>query len=131
MILTAKIFTALVALLHFFFLILEMFHWDRPLGLKVFGHKLEAARSSKVLAANQGLYNGFLSASLVYGLYKGGQIGHQFQVFFLICVVVAGVYGALTASRKIFFIQSLPALIALLLTYFYPDTVASHIKSFF
>lgn len=106
----AQILTALVALLHLYFLVLEMFLWTRPLGLKVFGQSREKAEQSKVLAANQGLYNGFLAAGLVYGLATGSR---EFCLFFLACVVVAGVYGAATVSLKILFVQALPALMAI------------------
>lgn len=106
----AQILIALVALLHLYFLVLEMFLWTRPLGLKVFGQSREKAEQSKVLAANQGLYNGFLAAGLIYGLATGS---HEFCLFFLACVVVAGVYGAATVSRKILFVQALPALLAI------------------
>jgi len=108
--LIAQLLTALVALLHLYFLVLEMFLWTRPLGLKVFGQSREKAEQSKVLAANQGLYNGFLAAGLVYGLATGSR---EFCLFFLACVVVAGVYGAATVSRKILFVQALPALLAI------------------
>ena len=104
----------LVALLHVYFLVLEMFLWDKPAGLKVFGQSKEQASSAKVLAANQGLYNGFIAAGLLWGLIQGAQ-GYDFKVFFLTCVVVAGVYGAMTASRKILFVQAVPGLIGLLL----------------
>jgi putative membrane protein len=110
----ANVVIALVALLHLYFLVLEMFLWDKPAGLRAFGHSAEAAASSKVLAANQGLYNGFLAAGLVWGLSLGAA-GTQIQVFFLLCVLIAGVYGAMTASRKILYVQALPALIALTL----------------
>lgn len=106
----AQILTALVALLHLYFLVLEMFLWTRPLGLKVFGQSREKAVQSKVLAANQGLYNGFLAAGLIYGLATGSR---ELCLFFLACVVVAGVYGAATVSRKILFVQALPALAAI------------------
>ena len=105
---------AIVALLHAYFLVLEMFLWDKPAGLRAFGHSAEAAAASKVLAANQGLYNGFLAAGLVWGLSLGAA-GTSVKVFFLLCVLIAGVYGAMTASRKILYVQALPALIALLL----------------
>jgi putative membrane protein len=108
---------ALVALLHIYFLVLEMFLWDKPAGLKAFGQTLEAAKASKVLAANQGLYNGFLAAGLIWGLSLGAA-GTGIKVFFLGCVLVAGVYGAVTASRKILFVQALPAAVALCLLYF-------------
>ena len=108
--LIAQLLTALVALLHAYFLVLEMFLWTKPLGLKVFAQSLEKAEQSKVLAANQGLYNGFLAAGLVYGLATGSR---EFCLFFLVCVAVAGVYGAATVSRKILFVQALPALLAI------------------
>jgi putative membrane protein len=108
----ANLVIALVALLHVYFLVLEMFFWTKPLGLKVFGLTREAAEASKVLAANQGLYNGFLAAGLFWGLVLG-QDGAAIKLFFLICVLVAGVYGAATASRKILFVQALPAAIGL------------------
>jgi putative membrane protein len=110
----ANIAVALVALLHVYFLVLEMLLWDRPAGLRVFGHTIEAARATKVLAANQGLYNGFLAAGLVWGLLLG-PAGTAIKVFFLACVLIAGVFGALTASRKILVVQALPAAIALAL----------------
>ena len=104
----------LVALLHIYFLVLEMFLWDKPTGLKAFGQSKEKAQATKVLAANQGLYNGFLAAGLLLGVVQGDS-GAYFKLFFLSCVIVAGVYGALTASRKILFIQAMPALIGLIL----------------
>lgn len=115
---TAKILTACVALLHLYFLYLEMFQWDKPLGMKVFRNSPEFAAQSVTLAKNQGLYNGFLAAGLFYGLYIGADIGLHFQVFFLLCVIIAGAYGAVTVSRKIFFIQASPAIVALFLTLF-------------
>ena len=131
MVMTAKILTGLVGLLHLYFLYLEMFQWDKPKGLKVFGNTLEKAKASKVLAANQGLYNGFLSAGLLYGLFIGGRTGYEFRIFFLICVIVAGAYGAVTVSRKIFFIQASPAIVALLMTYFYKDSALSQLQNIF
>ena len=110
----ANVVVGLVALLHLYFLVLEMFLWDKPAGLRAFGHTREAAAASKVLAANQGLYNGFLAAGLVWGLARGAD-GTDIKVFFLACVLIAGVYGALTASRKILYVQALPAAIALVL----------------
>jgi len=107
----------LVALLHAWFLVLEMFLWDKPAGLKAFGQTREQAAATKVLAANQGLYNGFLAAGLVLGLLLDGA-GFTLKLFFLACVVVAGVFGAWTASRKILWIQALPGLIGLLLVVF-------------
>jgi len=110
----ANIVIAIVALLHVYFLVLEMFLWDKPAGLRAFGHTIEAARASKVLAANQGLYNGFLAAGLFWGLSLGAA-GTSVKVFFLCCVLVAGLYGAATASRKILYVQALPAAIGLVL----------------
>jgi len=110
----AAIAVGLVALLHVYFLVLEMFLWDKPAGLKAFGQTLDAAQASKVLAANQGLYNGFLAAGLFWGLGLGAA-GTSVKVFFLGCVIVAGVFGAATTSRKILFVQALPAAIALVL----------------
>lgn len=110
----ATIAVTLVALLHLYFLVLEMFFWDKPLGLRIFGNKLEFAKESKVLAANQGLYNGFLAAGLLWGLGLG-PAGLHIKLFFLACVLVAGVFGALTASRKILFVQAIPAAMALVL----------------
>ena len=110
----ADIVVALVALLHVYFLVLEMFLWDKPTGLRTFGHTAEHAAASKVLAANQGLYNGFLAAGLVWGLTLGSA-GTSVKVFFLACVIVAGVYGAATAAKKILYVQALPAVIALAL----------------
>src|SRR5665213_316871 len=110
----AGILIALVALLHFYFLILEMFLWTKPLGLRAFGQTLDQAKASKVLAANQGLYNGFLAAGLVWGLlHPSIELGHQIEIFFLSCVIAAGIYGGLTANRKIILIQALPAGLAL------------------
>jgi putative membrane protein len=117
MAMAANVLIALVALLHLYFLVLEMFLWDKPAGLRAFGHSAEKAAASKVLAANQGLYNGFLAAGLVWGLTLGAA-GTHIQVFFLLCVLIAGIYGALTASRKILYVQALPALIALILRAF-------------
>lgn len=113
MMLVANVLIVVVALLHLYFLVLEMFLWDKPLGLKVFGNTPEKAAMTKVLAANQGLYNGFLVAGLLTGLVMG-EAGFAFKMFFLLCVVVAGVYGGYSVSRRIFFVQSVPALLALL-----------------
>lgn len=110
--LAANVIIALVALLHLYFLVLEMFLWDKPAGLKAFGQTREAAAASKVLAANQGLYNGFLAAGLVWGLMLGAD-GRGVKIFFLACVLIAGLYGAATASRKILFVQALPAAVGL------------------
>ena len=114
MTLLANLLVALVALLHVYILVLEMFLWDKPAGLRAFGQTLEAATASKVLAANQGLYNGFLAAGLFWGLLLGAE-GGAVKVFFLSCVLVAGLYGAATANRKILFIQTVPAAIGLVL----------------
>ena len=108
----AIVLTALVALIHLYFLVLEMFLWNTPKGRRIFGTTPEFAAESKPLAANQGLYNGFLSAGLVWGLTLGAA-GKPVIVFFLACVIVAGVYGALTVTRKILFVQALPAVLAL------------------
>jgi putative membrane protein len=112
--LLADAVAALIALLHVYILVLEMFLWDKPPGRRAFGTTAEFAASTRVLAANQGLYNGFLAAGLFWGLWLGAA-GHGVKVFFLLCVLVAGVYGGATASRRILFIQALPAAIALLL----------------
>jgi putative membrane protein len=110
----ADLVVAFVALLHLYILVLEMFLWDKPRGLRAFGLSPEFAKASKALAANQGLYNGFLAAGLGWGLSLGAS-GSGVKVFFLGCVLVAGVYGSLTASRKILFIQALPAAVGLAL----------------
>lgn len=112
MTLLANILVALIAILHIYFLVLEMFLWDKPKGLKTFAHTLESATASKTLAMNQGLYNGFLAAGLFWGL-SLGDAGGSIKIFFLACVLIAGVFGGLTASRKILFIQALPAAVAL------------------
>jgi putative membrane protein len=114
--LAASILIAVVALLHVYFLVLEMFLWDKPAGLRAFGQTRESAAATKVLAANQGLYNGFLSAGLLWGLWLGPE-GFGVKVFFLACVLVAGLYGAATASRKILYVQALPAAIGLALVF--------------
>ena len=116
MIWIANLFVALVAALHVYFMILEMFLWTRPLGLKTFRNSPEKAAESAVLAANQGLYNGFLAAGLIWGLVHGAPtFAFQIKTFFLVCVIVAGVYGAATVSRRILFVQAAPAAIALIL----------------
>jgi putative membrane protein len=114
MAIVAEIAVFLVAMLHGYFMILEMFLWDKPAGIKAFGHSKEKAATTKVLAANQGLYNGFIAAGLLWGVVQRAA-GYDFKVFFLLCVIVAGVYGAVTASRKILFVQAIPGLLALLL----------------
>ncbi len=110
----ANLVVLLIAALHVYILVLEMFLWDKPKGMKVFGLKQEFATQSKVLAANQGLYNGFLAAGLFWGLSQGAA-GLQIKVFFLLCILVAGVYGAATSSKRILFIQAVPAAIGLAL----------------
>jgi putative membrane protein len=112
MTLLSAIVISLVALLHIYFLAIEMFLWDKPYGRKTFGLTPEFATASKTLAANQGLYNGFLAAGLIWGLTLGAS-GEAVKIFFLLCVIVAGIYGGLTVGRKILLVQALPALIAL------------------
>ena len=110
----SNLLVGLVALLHVYFLVLEMFLWDKPFGLRTFGHSQAAATASKTLAMNQGLYNGFLAAGLVWGLSLGAA-GDAIKIFFLVCVIVAGVFGGLTASRKILLVQAIPGALALAL----------------
>ena len=110
----AKLAIVFVALEHLGFLVLEMFLWTKPTGRRIFGLSAELAQSSRALAANQGLYNGFLAAGLIWSLYNGLSA----QVFFLICVIVAGIFGAITAKRTILWVQALPAAVALLLVWF-------------
>ena len=111
----AAVLVALVALLHVYFLVLEMFLWTRPAGRRVFRTTPEFARESASLAANQGLYNGFLAAGLAWGLILG-PAGQAIRIFFLCCVIVAGVFGAVTANRKILIVQALPGALALVAT---------------
>jgi putative membrane protein len=110
----ANVAISVVALLHLYFLVLEMFLWDKPFGRKTFGMNAEKAAMTKSLAMNQGLYNGFLVAGLVWGLIENG---FALKVFFLACVIVAGVFGAATASRKILWVQAIPGAIALILVW--------------
>ena len=106
---------ALVAALHLYFLVLEMFLWTTPYGLKTFGNTPQKAQDTKVLAANQGLYNGFLAAGLIWGLlHAAPAFAWQIKMFFLLCVIVAGLYGAYSVSRKILYVQAVPAAIALI-----------------
>lgn len=105
---------ALVAFLHVYFLVLEMFLWTKPYGRRVFGLTPEKAELTRSLAANQGLYNGFLAAGLGWGLLAGTD-GYTLKVFFLSCVIIAGIFGAATASRKILWVQAVPGAIALAL----------------
>lgn len=106
----ADVVVVIVALLHLYFLVLEMFLWDTPFGRRTFGNTPEKAAATKVLAANQGLYNGFLAAGLLWGVWLGAA-GSAVALFFLGCVIVAGIFGAATVSRRIFFIQALPAIV--------------------
>jgi len=112
--LIVNLLIAIIALLHVYIVVLEMFLWEKPAGLRAFRNSPEKAAATRVLAANQGLYNGFLAAGLFWGLWLG-DAGLHFKVFFLLCIAIAGVYGALTAARKIIFIQTVPAVIALAL----------------
>jgi putative membrane protein len=116
MALASQVLTGLVAALHLYFLVLEMFLWATPVGQKAFGRTAAEQESTKVLAANQGLYNGFLAAGLVWSLVGGDLTAMPIRTFFLGCVVIAGIYGGLTASRKILFIQAVPAALALAAT---------------
>ncbi|MCG6498881.1 DUF1304 domain-containing protein [Kitasatospora sp. A2-31] len=110
---TADVLVGLVAALHAYFLVLEMFLWERAAGRKLSGFDAALARATAPLAANQGLYNGFLAAGLVWGLIAAEPTGFQAQVFFLSCVIVAGLYGAATANRRILIAQALPGALAL------------------
>jgi putative membrane protein len=111
----AGIVIAIIALMHVWFLILEMLLWDKPTGRRAFGLTPEFAAQSKVLAANQGLYNGFLAAGLVWGLLLGGSEGTHVKIFFLSCILLAGLYGGFTATRKVLWIQAAPAAVGLAL----------------
>jgi putative membrane protein len=108
--------TLVVALIHVYIVVLEMFLWTSDRGRKAFGSTAEFAASTKVLAANQGLYNGFLAVGLLIGVVASGDVGISFTVFFLGCVIVAGLYGAATVSRRILLVQSVPAALALIAT---------------
>ena len=112
--LLADVLVLIVAAIHGYILVLEMFLWQTPRGMKAFGTDPEFAKRSATLAANQGLYNGFLAAGLVLGVILADPTGEKFQLFFLACVILAGLYGAYTVSRRILFVQALPAFIALL-----------------
>ena len=107
----ANVLVGLVVAIHIYIVVLEMFLWDKPFGRRVFGNSAEFAAASKVLAANQGLYNGFLAAGLIWGLGMG-VAGQPVQLFFLACVIVAGVYGAISVGIKILFVQAVPAALA-------------------
>ncbi|MGE0500928.1 MAG: DUF1304 domain-containing protein [Rhizobiaceae bacterium] len=113
----ANILIALVALIHVYIVVLEMVLWEKPQGRKAFGTTAEFAAASKVLAANQGLYNGFLVAGLAWGLWLG-EAGFSIKVFFLLCILVAGLFGAMTASTRILYVQALPAAVALIALFF-------------
>lgn len=113
--LIANILVVLVAVLHLGFLALEMFFWDHPFGRKRFRMTPEYSKASASLAANQGLYNGFLAAGLIWGLVTSNT---PVQIFFLVCVLVAGIYGGITTRRMILYIQALPGLLALIAVYF-------------
>ncbi|WP_315797257.1 DUF1304 domain-containing protein [Bradyrhizobium sp. SZCCHNRI3043] len=118
MALIANIVVGLIGLLHVYILVLEMFLWTKPAGLRAFNNTPERAEQTKVLGANQGLYNGFLAAGLFWGLAQPAPaFAFQVKIFFLLCVLVAGLYGAATASRKILFIQSVPAAVGLVLVW--------------
>ncbi len=109
------VLVALIAVLHLYIMVLEMLLWQSPRARAAFGTSVEFARATRVLAANQGLYNGFLAAGLLWALWLGiGSGGFAVALFFLACVVVAGVFGALTASRRILFVQAVPGALALL-----------------
>ena len=110
----ANMLVGLVALLHLSFLVLEMFFWNKPLGRRIFRLTPEFAQASAALAANQGLYNGFLAAGLLWGLVLG-PAGLAIKVFFLGCVIVAGIFGTVTVSRKILWVQAMPGAVALAL----------------
>jgi putative membrane protein len=113
--LIAQVVTVVVALLHVYFLILEMFLWTKPMGRRVFHTTAEFAEASRTLAANQGLYNGFLAVGLLWGLSRDVD-GIAIRLFFLGCVVIAGVFGAATVGKMILYVQALPAAIAIVLT---------------
>jgi putative membrane protein len=111
--LAANILVGVVAAIHLYFLVLEMFLWNTPRGRRVFGTDPDFATRAAALAANQGLYNGFLAAGLVWSLLAGGTTAYQAKLFFLACVIVAGVYGAVTVNRRILLVQAAPAVVAL------------------
>jgi len=115
---TAKILIALVALEHIYFLVLEMFLWEKPRTRAAFGMSAEQAAQTKVLAANQGLYNGFLAAGLIWSLTESRIFGLPLALFFLACVLVAGLYGGATANKRIWLLQALPAALALVAVWF-------------
>lgn len=112
--LLSNILVGIVALLHVGFLVLEMFYWNHPVGRKRFGLTPEFAKESATLAANQGLYNGFLAAGLIWGILINST---SVKIFFLLCVLIAGIFGGFTARRTILYIQALPALLALIVVF--------------
>ncbi|MCR8636599.1 DUF1304 domain-containing protein [Paenibacillus radicis (ex Xue et al. 2023)] len=115
----SQILVSVVALEHLYILYLEMFLWTTPKGLKTFGTTQEAAEASKSLAANQGLYNGFLAAGLIWSLlYTNAAVARELQIFFLVCVLIAAIFGGITAKRSILLVQGLPSLVALLFVLF-------------
>ena len=115
----SKILVSIVALMHIGFLTLEMFLWEHPIGLKTFGFTPELASHTTVLAANQGLYNGFLAAGLIFGMFHSDKkTSNTMVIFFLVCIIIAGIYGGITAKPSILYIQALPAALALLTVWF-------------
>ena len=115
----SKVLVSIVALMHIWFLILEMFLWQHSIGLKTFGNTPELASQTAVLAANQGLYNGFLAVGLIFGMFHSDKkTSNTMVMFFLICIITAGVYGGITAKPSILYIQALPAALALLAVWF-------------
>jgi putative membrane protein len=112
----SQVLTGMVAALHIYFLVLEMFLWATPFGQKTFKRSAAEQESTKILAANQGLYNGFLAAGLVWSLVGSDLMALPLRVFFLSCIVVAGLYGAATAAKQILFVQAIPAAVALIVT---------------
>ena len=118
MIIATKALILLIAIEHIGFLVLEMFLWTKPVGLKVFGQSLEVAQQSATLAANQGLYNGFLAAGLIWSAFDTSDASHSLKVFFLSCVLIAGLYGWQTVSSKILVVQAIPAAVTLALVLF-------------
>lgn len=110
-----NILVTIVAAIHVYIVILEMLLWEKPAGRKAFGTTAEFAKATRVLAANQGLYNGFLAAGLLYGIFaSNAAVGFQFKVFFLLCVIAAGLYGGYSVSSRIIYVQAVPAVIALI-----------------
>ena len=114
----AFILIIFIALEHFTFMVIEMFFWTKPLGRRVFKQSIEKSKQTKVLAANQGLYNGILATGLLWSLWHPNhEFGEQLTIFFLLAVIVAGLYGAYSANKSILFVQAMPAAIALVLLY--------------